>query len=66
MGEATSQSKTWQRSPDAALQYEHWAARFLLGPWAPHLLESVALAPGERVLDVACGTGVVARLAYNM
>lgn len=63
MGEATSQSKIWQRSPDAALQYEHWAARFLLGPWAPHLLESVALAPGERVLDVACGTGVVARLA---
>jgi ubiquinone/menaquinone biosynthesis C-methylase UbiE len=30
---------------------------------AMRLLEHVPLAPGQRVLDVACGTGVVARLA---
>lgn len=33
------------------------------GPWAEALLALVDLQRDERVLDVACGTGVVARLA---
>jgi len=32
-------------------------------PLAKDLVERAALRPGERVLDLACGTGVVARLA---
>ena len=32
-------------------------------PLATDLIDMVALRPGEHVLDVACGTGVVARLA---
>jgi ubiquinone/menaquinone biosynthesis C-methylase UbiE len=35
----------------------------MLASWVPTLLDLVALQPGERVLDVACGTGVVARQA---
>jgi ubiquinone/menaquinone biosynthesis C-methylase UbiE len=35
----------------------------VFSPWAKDLLETVALAAGIRVLDVACGTGIVARLA---
>lgn len=35
----------------------------LFVPWAEHLLESVAVRPGDSVLDVACGPGTVARLA---
>jgi len=33
----------------------------LFGPWATQLIERANPRPGERVLDVACGTGVVAR-----
>lgn len=33
----------------------------LFAPWASHLVRSADPQPGERVLDVACGTGVVAR-----
>lgn len=35
----------------------------IFGPWAPRVLDLAAPAAGERVLDAACGTGVVARLA---
>ncbi len=31
-------------------------------PWTEELLERVMPQPGERVLDVACGTGIVARM----
>jgi ubiquinone/menaquinone biosynthesis C-methylase UbiE len=53
----------WQLSAAAAERYERYVARFLLGPWAPSLLDAAQLGPAERVLDVACGTGVVARAA---
>src|SRR5262245_59135728 len=47
----------------AAELYERYPARYILGPWAPLLVDAARLAAGERVLDVACGTGVVARAA---
>jgi ubiquinone/menaquinone biosynthesis C-methylase UbiE len=43
--------------------YERWLAGPLFRPWAEITLEEVALSPGDRVLDVACGTGIVARVA---
>ena len=43
--------------------YERLLVGPLFRPWAELTLEEVALAPGDRVLDVACGTGIVARVA---
>jgi SAM-dependent methyltransferase len=53
----------WQLTTPAAERYEHIVARYILGPWAPLLVDAAQLSTGERVLDVACGTGVVARTA---
>ena len=43
--------------------YERYFVPHIAAPLAEDLLEIAALRPGERVLDVACGTGIVARMA---
>ena len=43
--------------------YERWLVAPLFRPWAELTLDEVKLSPGERTLDVACGTGIVARVA---
>ncbi len=53
----------FQVTLEAARLYERVAVRYVLAPWAPSLVDAARLVPGERVLDVACGTGVVARIA---
>jgi ubiquinone/menaquinone biosynthesis C-methylase UbiE len=47
----------------ASATYERVMVPAVFGPWAKDLLDRAALAPGMRALDVACGTGIVARLA---
>lgn len=48
---------------NAPENYERYFVPQIAAPLAEALLEIAALRPGERVLDVACGTGIVARLA---
>jgi ubiquinone/menaquinone biosynthesis C-methylase UbiE len=43
--------------------YERYVAGAVFEPWAELLLDTVGLGEGARVLDVASGTGVVARAA---
>jgi Methylase involved in ubiquinone/menaquinone biosynthesis len=43
--------------------YERYFVPAIGGPFAADLVAEAALRPGERALDVACGTGIVARLA---
>jgi len=54
-------SKTYRGNP--AANYEHYFVPAIAAPLARDLVELAALRPGERVVDVACGTGVVTRLA---
>ena len=43
--------------------YEQWLVGPLFQPWAEIILDEVRLSPGDRMLDIACGTGIVARTA---
>jgi ubiquinone/menaquinone biosynthesis C-methylase UbiE len=43
--------------------YEQALVGPLFRPWVDPLLDDVELEPGRRVLDIACGTGIVARIA---
>lgn len=53
----------WQVAGSAPEVYEHELVPAVFAPWAPRVVGLASLQPGERVLDVACGTGVVARTA---
>ncbi len=41
--------------------YESYMVPTLFGPWATLLLQAADPGPDDRVLDVGCGTGIVAR-----
>ena len=60
---AMNTQEQWQLTLEAAELYERYPARYILGPWAPLLVDTARVTAGERVLDVACGTGVVTRAA---
>jgi SAM-dependent methyltransferase len=50
---------------DAAEAYERLFVPALFGQWAPRVADAAGIGPGDRVLDVACGTGVLAREAAS-
>jgi ubiquinone/menaquinone biosynthesis C-methylase UbiE len=60
-----SPSSGWQLSGNAAEAYERYIVQAFMQGWTRSLLDLASLARGARVLDVACGTGVVAREAAS-
>lgn len=55
-----------ETSPSPAEMYEKYFVPGIFARWAPILLEYAAPRPGDRVLDLACGTGIVARTVAPM
>ena len=53
----------WQLPGGAPALYQRFLVPAMTAMWAAELVDAVALKRSERVLDLACGTGVVARIA---
>jgi SAM-dependent methyltransferase len=61
MSESVSQAEI-----DAAIAYEELFVPALFGQWPTTILEAARVGPGHRVLDVACGTGILGRAAARL
>jgi SAM-dependent methyltransferase len=58
-------TETFALSLEQAHTYEDVFVPALFAQWVPTLLRHAGVGQGQHVLDVACGTGVVARAALN-
>ena len=58
-----SAQDAWQLVRDAAIAYENDFVPAIFDQWPPVLAQIAGIKTGDRVLDVACGTGILAREA---
>ena len=60
---AVGPSEAGQVTPDAAEVYERLLIPGMMRPWAERIVREAEVAPRQRILDVGCGTGVLAGVA---
>ena len=63
MSERTSQPTEWQFEQGSPEAYEELFVPVIFSPWAERLIGRAPIQHGDDVVDVACGTGIVARSA---
>lgn len=56
----------WRMNTDGPETYEQYIVPTWMRDWSEDLLAAGGIRPGMRVLDVACGTGIVARKAAGL
>ena len=59
-------AETFQLELAAAEAYEERFVPAIFAEWAQLLVAEAGVAPGQRILDVACGTGIAARRAAEI
>lgn len=62
---STASSESFQIPLEAAEAYEAAFVPAFFAQWAPILCDAAGVETGQRILDVACGTGIVARTAAD-
>ena len=60
-----SQQAQWQVTGSAAEVYEKELVPAIFRPWAELVIDLADPQKGDRVLDVACGTGIIARMVAD-
>jgi SAM-dependent methyltransferase len=60
-----AEPERWQVSTEAAEVYESCFVPAIFGAWASPVADAAGIGTGNRVLDVGCGTGVLAREALR-